>query len=228
VISIYRNSVKQSILSYTGSRDPYTGKSWGRVSEDGLSMSAYDNLEGGWGMYGAFGASILEGESVKTNSHIKLALSANRQIDNPNFTYFSVGPGFSFEHYAQNQDFFTFGQGGYFSPDYLFQGAVALRFLTKEDRPYLLKGDLLVGLQSYREDSAPIFPLENSAANYAGTSTKTFVATTKLAGQVLVAPQLSLGASVEYNKTGNYSEFLAAAFLRFFFEPRTGLFETDF
>jgi Cellulose synthase operon protein C C-terminus (BCSC_C) len=105
---------------------------------------------------------------------------------------------------------------------------VALRILTKENRPYLLKGDLLVGLQSYREDSAPIFPLGNSAANYAGTSTKTFVATTKIAGQVLVAPQLSLGASVEYNKTGNYSEFLAAAFLRFFFEPRVGLFETDF
>src|SRR5208283_1206704 len=33
-------------------------------------------------------------------------------------------------------------------------------------------------------------------------------------------PQLALGASVEYNKTGNYSEFLAAAFLRFLFLSR--------
>ncbi len=48
-VSIYRNSVKQSILSYTGLIDPYTGNTWGRVSEDGLSLSAYDNLGGGWG-----------------------------------------------------------------------------------------------------------------------------------------------------------------------------------
>jgi cellulose synthase operon protein C len=227
-VNTYRNSVKQSILSYTGLRDPYTGNTWGRVSEDGLSLSAYDNLEGGWGVYGQFGASILEGESVETNSHITLALSVNRQFDSPNFTYFSVGPSFSFEHYAQNQDFFTFGQGGYFSPDYLFQGAVALRFMTKEARPYLIRGDVGVGLQTYKENSAPIFPLENSAAMYPETTTETFVATARLAGLVLVTSQLALGASVEYSKTGNYSEFIAAAFLRFFFEPRTGLFGTDF
>ncbi len=179
-------------------------------------------------LYGQFGASILEGVNVETNSHITLALSVNRQFDSPNFTYFSVGPSLSFEHYAQNQDFFTFGQGGYFSPDYLFQGAVALRFMTKEARPYLVKGDVTVGLQTYKEDSAPIFPLENSVAIYPQTSTETFVATARLAGLALVAPQLALGASVEYSKTGNYSEFIAAAFIKFFFESRTGLFGTDF
>jgi tetratricopeptide (TPR) repeat protein len=226
--SIYRNSVKQSLLSYTGFKDPYSGTTWGRVSEDGLMLSAYDNLEGGWGIYGQFGGNILEGVNVETNNHVTLGLSINRQFENPNFSYFSVGPSFTFDHYAQNQDFFTFGQGGYFSPDYLYQGAVALRFMTKENRPYLIKGDLLAGLQSYQEDSAPIFPLQNSPGTFSGTYTQTFNVTARLAGLVLVAPQWSLGTSLEYNKTGNYSEFTAAAFMRFFFEPRIGLFGTDF
>ncbi len=226
--SIFRNSVKQSLLSYTGFKDPYSGTAWGRVSEDGLMLSAYDNLEGGWGVYGQFGGSILEGQNVETNSHITLGFSLNRQFENPNFSYFSVGPSFTFDHYAQNQDFFTFGQGGYFSPDYLFQGAVALRFMTKENRPYLIKGDLLAGLQTYQEDPAPIFPLQNTPGTFSGTNTQTFNVTARLAGMVLVAPQWSLGTSLEYNKTGNYSEFTAMAFMRFFFEPRIGLFGTDF
>jgi hypothetical protein len=115
-------------------------------------------LAGGWGLYGQAGISILEGENVETNNHLIFALSLNRQIDNPNFTFMTVGPAFSFEHYAQNEDFFTFGHGGYFSPDYIFQGAVAFRFLTKEARSYLLKGEVLAGLQTYKQDAAPDLP----------------------------------------------------------------------
>jgi hypothetical protein len=44
----------------------------------------------------------------------------------------------------------------------------------------------------------------------------------------LLTSQLALGASVDYSKTANYSEFTAGAFLKFFFEPRAGLFGTDF
>lgn len=227
-VSLYRNSVKQSLLSYTGFKDPYSGVAWGRVSEDGLSVSAYDNLAGGWGLYGQFGISILEGENVETNNHLSLAISLNRQIDNPNFTFLTVGPAFSFEHYAQNQDFFTFGQGGYFSPNYVAQGAVAFRFMTKEARNYLLKGEVLAGLQTYEQDSAPIFPLSNSVASYPGSTASTFIATARIAGLFLLTPQWAVGASVDYSKTANYSEFTAAAFLRFFFEQRAGLFGTDF
>jgi cellulose synthase operon protein C len=227
-VSINRSSVKQSLLSYTGFRDPYSGQAWGRVSEDGLNVSAYDNLGGGWGVYGQFGVSILEGENVETNNHLILALSLNRQIENPNFTFLTVGPAFSLEHYAQNQDFFTFGQGGYFSPEYVVQGGTALRFMTKEARNFLLKGEVLAGLQKYQQNSAPIFPLNNSGASYPGSTTSTFIATARIAGLFLLTSQLALGASVDYSKTANYSEFTAGAFLKFFFEPRAGLFGTDF
>ena len=121
-VGVYRNSVKQSILSYTGFRDPYNGVTWGRVSEDGASLTAYDNLQNGWAIYGQLGASILEGPNVETNQHVSVALALNRQIELPGFTFMTIGPTLSFEHYAKNLSFFTFGQGGYFSPDYIVPG----------------------------------------------------------------------------------------------------------
>ena len=69
---------------------------------------------------------------------------------------------------------------------------MALRFVTKENRPYLIKGDLLAGLQSYQEDSAAIFPLQNSPGTFSGTYTQTFNVTARLAGLVLVAPTVEL------------------------------------
>jgi hypothetical protein len=100
--------------------------------------------------------------------------------------------------------------------------------MTKEARPYLVKGNLALGLQSYRESSSPIFPLDNTTGTYSGKSNQTFVAAADLSGMFLLTPHIALGASVGYNKTGDYSEVFAGAFLKFFFEPRRGLFETDF
>ena len=116
-VSLYRNSVKQSLLSYTGFKDPYSGVAWGRVSEDGLSVSAYDNLAGGWGLYGQFGISILEGENVETNNHLSLALSLNRQIDNPNFTFLSDWPGFQFRALRSKSGFFHLWTGRIFQSE---------------------------------------------------------------------------------------------------------------
>ena len=56
---------------------------------------------------------------------------------------------------------------------------MALRFMTKENRPYLIKGDLLAGLQTYQEDPAPIFPLQNSPGTFSGTYTETFNVTAR-------------------------------------------------
>ncbi len=227
-VGVYRNSVKQSILSYTGFRDPYNGVSWGRVSEDGASLTAYDSLQNGWGIYGQLGGSILEGPNVETNQHVSVALALNRQIELPGFTFMTIGPTLSFEHYAKNLSFFTFGQGGYFSPDYIVQGALSTRFLTKEGRPYLLKGDFSFGLQSYKEAVTPIFPLVNSAASFQGTQAETFITTARIDGLFLLGSHFAFGGSLSYNKTANYSEFVGAGLLKYFFEPRSGLYETDF
>ena len=67
--------------------------------------------------------------------------------------------------------------------------------MTKEARNYLLKGEILAGLQTYEQDSAPIFPLSNSVASYPGSTASTFIATARIAGLFLLTPQWAVGAS---------------------------------
>ena len=75
----------------------------------------------------------------------------------------------------KNLDYFTFGQGGYFSPEYLLQGALGIQFMTKEGQNYLLRGSATLGWQTYRQDATPVFPLENSTAVYSASDTSTFI-----------------------------------------------------
>ena len=45
---------------------------------------------------------------------------------------------------------------------------------------------------------------------------------------VLLTSQLAAGISVEADKTGNSDEYSVSLFLQYFFQPRDGLFATDF
>jgi hypothetical protein len=139
----------------------------------------------------------------------------------------TIGPSLSYETYSKNLSNFTFGDGGYFSPQFFLNGNLAVQFMTAEGKNYLLRGSGSVGLQTYRQDSSPVFPLQNSSATYSQTDTQTFSASARLGGLILVAPQIAAGFNLQYDKTANYSEFSAQLLLKFFFEPRAGLFATD-
>ena len=133
-----------------------------------------------------------------------------------------------YEQYSKNLSQFTFGQGGYFSPEYLLQGALGLQFMTKEGQFYLLKGSATLGLQTYRQDASPVFPLENSTATFPAINTNTFIGSIRLDGLILLTSQLAAGITVKADKTANYEEYSVGVILRYFFEPRGGLFSTDF
>lgn len=225
---VFRESIKESILSYTGMVDPFTGDTWGRVTESGLRLSLFLPMQDQWSAYGELVAGVLDGESVETNSHVRFTLAFNRQIEHPDFSYITVGPAFTFEHYSENLSYFTFGQGGYFSPDYLFQGTIGGHFLTRQGRSWLLKGDLDVGLQTYKQGTTSVFPLDDDISVYPQTDDQTFIATAGLTGMLQLTPRWALGGQIGYNRTADYSEFTAGLSLTYFFDSRSGLFLSDF
>jgi hypothetical protein len=208
--------------------DPFTGDTWGRVTESGFKLSLFLPLQDQWSAYGELVGGVLDGENVDTNTHVRLTLAFNRQIEHPDFSYITIGPAFSFEHYSENLSYFTFGQGGYFSPDYLLQGTIGGHFLTKQGRRWLLKGDLDVGLQTYKQGTTAIFPLTDDISVYPQTDDQTFIATAGLAGMLQLTPRWALGGHLGYNRTADYSEFTAGLSLTYFFDPRSGLFISDF
>ncbi|HTZ59777.1 MAG TPA: cellulose synthase subunit BcsC-related outer membrane protein [Acidobacteriaceae bacterium] len=150
---VYRDQVKETMLSYAGEKDPVTGQIWGGVvatgAEGGLSLGSAKE-----GFYLDGGAAQLTGTNVNRNSRIYGSTGAYWTVYSNPYGTLKMGANLTGLHYAQNQRYFTFGQGGYFSPDsYVLLNAP----FTWESRPmnhvtYRINGSL--GVQSFYEDTA--------------------------------------------------------------------------
>ena len=152
-VRLYRSNVKDTLLSYAGMTDPTTGKIWGGVVATGGALEL--NRGGGdSGFYASIGGEKLTGHNVADNTRIAGSAGAYwLALSNP-FGRLKVGANLMAMHYALNERYFTFGQGGYFSPDsFLMLNAP----LTWEGRPlhgayYTVSGSL--GTQNIQEGQA--------------------------------------------------------------------------
>jgi cellulose synthase operon protein C len=150
---VYRDQVKETMLSYAGEKDPLTGAIWGGVvasgAEGGLSLGSAES-----GFYLDAGGAQLTGHNVNNNSRIYGSTGAYWTAYSNPYGTLKVGANLTGLHYAQNQRYFTFGQGGYFSPDsYVLLNAP----FDWEGKPinrvaYSIKGSL--GVQSFHEGTA--------------------------------------------------------------------------
>lgn len=229
-VEAFRDPKKESILSYVGIRDPYTGNSWGRVVESGAKASVYAPIRDNWALSGTILGGFLDGENVEDNGHFMIAGNLTYNFESTAFEYLTLGPSLTYEAYTNNLSYFTYGQGGYFSPQYWVRGTVGSQFMTHQGKRYLLRGSAAVGIQTYNQEASPFFPLgdEDSDAEFAENKATTYTAYVDVEGAVLLGDQFLLGGHVLFNKTGDYTEGWAGLYLRFFFEQRNSIFATDF
>jgi predicted class III extradiol MEMO1 family dioxygenase len=61
-------------------------------------------------------------------------------------------------------------------------------------------------------------------AVYAASNTNTFIGAIQLDGLLQLTLQLAADISVQADKTANYDEYSVTPLLKYFFEPREGLF----
>jgi hypothetical protein len=145
-------------------------------------------------------------------------------------------------HYAQNEDAFTYGMGGYFSPQAYFLGNVPLtwngHYLTHWH--YNILGSL--GAQAFQEDATSLFPLAAQTASEIALNNPVLPAKTSvgpnydLRGQVAyqISPHWFAGGFLSANNSRNYSSVSAGFSVRFLFRSQpstvttpTGLFPSD-
>jgi cellulose synthase operon protein C len=150
---VYRDQVKETMLSYAGEKDPLTGEIWGGVvasgAEGNLSLGSAQS-----GFYLQGGAAQLTGVKVNNNNRMYGSTGAYWTVYSNPYGVLKMGANMTGLHYAQNQRYFTIGQGGYFSPDsylllnapFIFQSHPINRFV------YTIKGSL--GVQSFHEGTA--------------------------------------------------------------------------
>ncbi|MGE5270985.1 MAG: cellulose synthase subunit BcsC-related outer membrane protein, partial [Thiohalocapsa sp.] len=217
-----RKPITDSLLSYAGTKDPVSGLTWGGVVKTGGDvLVSYD--DGFVGAYAGGGGWFIDGKSVKSNSEVEGLVGAYVRPYRTGLNAFKVGLNLSVWAYDKNLRFFTFGQGGYFSPQTYFNVGVPLEYSGRSGRlTYLVGG--AIGVQHFHEDRSPFYPLEpakqaalQAAGNrgFYGARTKTGPA---FSGRGQVEYQLdngfSMGALAGVDNAQDFTEGIAKLYLR--------------
>jgi hypothetical protein len=232
---IFSQPVRESILSYTGIIDPYTGEAWGRVRRSGVAIGGYSALGERWGASGGIQVMHLGGERVADNQAFTLNLSLARDLKLPGFDYFSVGPDFSYETYRKNLSHFTLGHGGYFSPDRLISLGVSGHLLTAEARQYIIKGDANVGVYDKSEAASPCFPLGGAPLplnpacqnGYAAANARGVYYSAEVMAVRRLSDHMQLGGGLIFRRNPQYQDKAAMLFVRYVFSPRGVVMSSD-
>lgn len=219
-LNIHQSSVKESILSYVGLKDPYGDKDWGRVVMSGaegeyvldLYPSYWLSLKGGYDYY--WGENILKNESIYGTATIGKTIQIERGSLYPGLSLFA-------KHFKYNSNFFTFGHGGYFSPQNFLSVGPSLRFQSKPCQTFWIDGQFAINYLYYKTDSVSQYPLETAGThttlNFEEDSFHGLGYNFQLQGFKLFAPNWEGGGSFKLNKSTDYTEWIAGLTIRYFF-----------
>ncbi len=223
----FSESIRESILSYVGLQDPYRDRQWGRVQETGGTVSVFQGFMENYTFFGKAKYGVITGTNTRQNDHLAFTGSISRLFDYEGFEYITLGPAVSYERYNNNQNFFTYGHGGYFSPEYIVQGLIEAQFLTSEGLNWLARGNIGAGAQQNQQATAAYFPLDPDGRDYPSTSSSTGIFLVNVEGGIMLTPEFMVGSKLGYAITADYNAGSATIYLRYFFEPRAGLFRSD-
>jgi tetratricopeptide (TPR) repeat protein len=205
-VQFNRSAITDTLLSYSGTQDVPTGLVWGGVMATGAQATG--NWGGGnSGIYAQFGYDWLTGHNVANNNRISGTAGTYWKVLERPQGRLTVGMNLTGMHYDQNLRYFTFGQGGYFSPQSYFLFNAPIRWVGRWERmEYSIAGSL--GMQFFSEDQTPYFPLLPSTLtnpSYAGQSKTGANYNLEFKMGYRMAPNWYIGAFVNANNTADYS-----------------------
>ena len=226
-----RRAVTDSLLSYAGQRDPLTGEGWGGVTRN----RGHIQLEGTVGTvnyYAGAGGDVLVGNNVASNTEAAAGAGFSLPVWTTATQEVRVGTDLVYFGFDKNLGNFTFGNGGYFSPQQFIAALfpVTYREQVTPDLSYSVGGS--VGVQSFRAKSSPIFP-----NNPASQSELNQLATTNTAIPIRISGfhetgvaggahadidyrvtnNLHIGAKAGFDRSGNFTEGTGLVYARYVF-----------
>jgi cellulose synthase operon protein C len=223
----FTQTVTNSLLSYAGMRDPVTGAAWGRVMDMGGSVQAiYLPMDRVSLSFTGEGAELV-GDNVASNNRLSLRLDAAYDFRPESLDHLRLGPFVSFAHYDRNLDFFTFGQGGYYSPDADTRVGALLDLLTPEGRRWQIEFKQSLAYGNVSEAASPQYPLSSSPLTFPGSRFSGVDADTQFRASVLITDHLILSGFAGYSNAPDYKGFVAGLFVSIPFEARQGVFSVD-
>lgn len=243
-VDLSRRAVSESLLAYAGAEDPLLGRTWGGIARSGGRLDvAYDG--GAFGVYGYGGVYGYDGRNVETNYQGLLGTGLfRRHAPAPN-QMLTFGVNLTVFGFEDNRRYFTFGHGGYFSPQTFIGATLPLQWQGVSGRLSWTLGAAL-GFQSFREDGAAYYPdfdalqaaLERLADSLADPEPgdpevilQTGYASQRNSGvaysfnaltEYRVAPRVTVGGLFAVDNARDFREVQAQGYVRYYFvdQPR--------
>jgi tetratricopeptide (TPR) repeat protein len=237
-LGVDRRAVTDSVLSYAGAKDPYTGKTWGGVTKTGANFQyAYDS--GDVGFYVGNDFYLYRGKEVSNNRSIGFNTGAYIRPIRDKHQELQTGINLGWMSFDKNLGGHTLGHGGYFSPENYVGLSFPVQYSFTGDR-WDLKLKAAVGYQSFTQDSASYYPKDKalqdqldqlqaaSTALFQGTGAtgpaiNTRYESTSDSGMAFnggasleykVGKQTRLGGAIGYDSFGDYSETSGSIYLK--------------
>ena len=215
-----RRAVTDSLLSYAGTIDPVSGLPWGSVMRSGGGGSfSFDN--NGSGIYADGGYHRYDGVNVRANRAFEGNIGAYINIYRKGTTSVTGGANLNYQTFDNNQNYFSYGHGGYFSPQSFVAVAFPLHYRTEKGN-WKAGADFSPGFQSYQQDAVPVYPTLPAAqaqldaqkaqntdvrSSYDSLSKSGFAFAGSASGSYRVGTGTEIGGEVKYNSFGVYNEF---------------------
>lgn len=187
-------------------------------------------LGGPWSLDARLGLSFLDGENVEDNRRVTFGTGLIYELGLDGFDYVTVGPRYAFETYDENLSRFTFGHGGYFSPQGLHRISFGAAFQTNDGERFVLRGSGGIGWQTTDEDATVQFPSASGAArgiSIDGSRNSGLAVQGQLDGVYRLSDRLSLGFRTDTILSQDFQEFGIGVFLRFSLDTRGGALAGD-
>jgi hypothetical protein len=231
-LNLSRRPETSSELSYAGLRDPWTGAVWGGVHRDGLDFHSAVDIRT-VSLFADLGAGVLGGRNVKGNAALTLRTGFTVGLFERAQMRVATGLVGSAWHYANNLRFYTYGQGGYYSPQRYFSLGVPIEWAGRRDA---LRWNLTatVGVSHSYEKDSPYYPEGLPGRTgatppggldglvFSGSSSRGVGFSYGLAGavQYRFGPRFVAGARVNIDHSHNYAPSSALVYLRYAFDGR--------
>ena len=225
-----RRAVTDSLLSYAGEKDPRTGTSWGGITRDHGHLQLELSVNSITYYVGA-GGGLLTGQNVRDNTEVDAGAGFSVPVWSTGSQELRAGLDLAYATYNRNEQNFTFGSGGYFSPQNFVSGLIPITYrqTVSPDLSFNVGGSL--GVQSFTENATPVF--ENAglqrallarAAVLPGTvTTLSGTHSNGLAGgghadiDYRALGNLHIGAKADFDRSGNFTEGTGLVYARYLF-----------
>ena len=231
-VEIFRRPQTNSLLSYAGARDPATGEIWGGIAYTGVG-SRIAHTFGQFNTFASAEYGLLRGKNVLDNNRLALRIGIDKDVLRRENMWVNLGLTLTHWRYKENESFYTFGHGGYYSPQSYTSVNLPVEWAGRSGKlSYLVRGS--TSFSWTNEKRMPYYPtdsaLQSAAVNsgngidpgfYPGGDGGGKGYSLRLATEYQVTPHLAIGGYHNMDRTAFYTPNLTFIYLRYLFKAHS-------